>query len=323
MGHVLTALRSQYGEKETGTGAAWGTRPTTPVLVHFPTMDYGIKLVREVQEHRTFAGRAQSHHIQNPYSVVQGSLKMPLYGAFLSAPAVSIMQYFLDLATDSQETLDPRPSIRIFDIHRDGAGATVAGHEDTGLRVNKMTLEGSEAGIVLTLDMIGKTQIALAASAVAPPDDRNGLLECLFSDSTLSIGGTPVSVSKWKWELDWGLEALKQNSNRPTKVSAQHNLQTLSWTPLKEAGTYDAYLRLQDQTELEAILVVKGNHSQTSGTAPADNYTVGTFTFPRASLKTADDQLSIDTFGTQDIMMKCLKPDTSANTVTPVWSVAA
>lgn len=318
MAHVLGAKRYQYFEKETGAGSGWGTRPTTPVLVHAPTSSYGVKLVRNVKQSRPFAGRAQSHHAQNPNSIVQGAITMPLYGAFLAAPVVSIAQYFLDLATDSQETLDPRPSIRVFDIHRDGAGTLVAGHEDSGLRVNKMTLKGSDAGLELTLDVIGKQQINLSASADALPDDRNGLLEMLFSDVVLSIGGSEVAIDSFEWSVDWGLKPIYLNSNRPSKVSAQHNKQELSWTPLKDSATYDAYLRLQAQTELEAILTIKGLHS---GTA-ADNYTVGEFTFPRASLLGADDTISPDDFGMQAIKMSLLKPNTSDNTVTPAWSTS-
>ncbi len=318
MAHVIGAKRYQYFEKETGTGAAWGTRPTTPVLVHAPTTSYGVKLVRNMKKANPFAGRAQRHHAQNPNSMVSGSITMPLYGAFLSAPAVSIMQYFLDLATDDQEVLDPRPSIRAFDIHRDGSGTTVAGHEHSGLRVNKMTLKGSDSGLELSLDVMGKTEITLSAAAAALPDDRNGLIECLFSDVVLSIGGSEVAIDSFEWSIDWGLKAKYLNSNRPSKISAQHNVQEFSWTPLKEAATYDAYLRLQAQTELEAILTIKGLHSGTG----ADNYTVGEFTFPRASLNAADDTISQDDFGMQAIKMDLLKPDTTDNTVTPVWSTA-
>lgn len=315
MAHVLTAKNYFYFEKETGTGSAWGTRPTTPVIVHAPVKSYSIFNKREEYKQRPMAGRAQSHHSQSNKNTVSGAITMPLYGAFLSSPAVSIAQYFIDLATDSPEVLDPRPSFRGFVIQKDGNGTTVAGKEQTGLRVNKMTLKGSEAGLELTLDCIGKQEVALQASAVALPDDRNGLLEMLFSDTTLSIGGTPVAYSEFSWEVDFGLASLHLNSQWPTKVSAQFHKHTLSFKPLKEAATYDAYLRLQAATELEAILTIKGLHS---GTA-ADDYTTGAFTFARASLDDAQDDMGADSFGYQNIKMTCLKPDDTDDTVAVVW----
>jgi len=317
MSHVLGAKRYQYFEKETGTGAAWGTRPSTPVLVHAPTKSYGVALKRNSAQHRPIAGRGQSHHSQSPNSLVSGSIVMPLYGAYLSSPAVSIAQYFLDLVTDTPETLDPRPSFRAFDIHKDGSGTTVTGHEDSGLRVNKATLKGSASDgfLELTLDCIGKTQIVLQGSASALPDDRNGLLEMLFSDTVLSIGGSAVDMSEFSWEVDYGIKPLFLNGNRPNQVSAQYNKQTLSFKPLKTAATYDAYLRLQDNTELESILTIKGLHS---GTA-ADTYTTGQFTFARSVLDEASDDIGLDDFGFQAIKMHLLKPDTSDNTCVPVW----
>lgn len=249
----------------------------------------------------------------------KGTITMPLYGAYDSGPGVSLAEYFLDLALDNQETLDPRPSFRAFDIHRDGAGNTVAGHEASGLRVNKMTLKGQDGGMLeLSLDVSGKDETNLSGSAAALPDDRNQLLEMLFSEVTLTVGGSAVLISDFSWEIDWGLKEKYLNSTRPSKISAQHNVQTLTITPLKEAATYDAYLRLVAQTEQEVVLTIKGLHSGTG----ADNYTVGTFTFPRASLEAADDTIGPDDFGMQSIKLDLLKPDTTDNTVTPVWSTA-
>jgi len=324
MAHILGAKRYQYFEKETGSGSDWGTRPTTPVLVHCPTSSCGIKLVRNVTKHNPFIGTPQRRHAQNPNSLPQGSITMPLYGSVPASPgSKSFAQYFMELATDSQDTLDPRPSMRVFDITRDGSGTTVGGHEFTGLRVNKMTLKGSaDSGFLeLTLDLIGKTGIALQASADALPDDRDQLLEFYFSDVVFTLGGSAINIDSFEWTIDWGLKPKFLNSTRPSKLSAQANVQTLTVTPLKDSATYDAYMRLQAQTELTNVLTIKGLHSGT-GTV-ATNYCQGAFTFTRCSLLNADEVLNQEDYGMQPLIFDVLKPDTSANQVTPVWSDVA
>jgi len=323
MAHILGAKRYQYFEKETGAGSDWGTRPTTPVLVHCPTTQCGLKLQRNVVKHNPFIGQAQRRHAQNPNSMPQGQIVLPLYGKVpTNTGGKSLAQYFLELATDSQETLDPRPSIRVFDIGRDGAGATVAGHEFTGMRVNKMTLKGSsDSGFLeLTLDLMGKTELTLQAAADSLPDDRTKLLEFYFSDTTFTLGGSALTIDSFEWSIDWGLKAKYMNGSRPNKLSAQHNVQTLTVTPLKDSGTYDAYQRLQEQTELTNVLTIKGLHS---GTGSTGNYVQGAFTFGRCSLMNADEALTQDDFAMQPLIFDVLKPDTSANQVTPVWTEEA
>lgn len=298
----------------------WGVLDDpNPVIVHAPISDYGIELTRKIMEHDTFVGAPEQQHAQAIGCDLAGSIKMPLYGYHDLGAGKSLAEYFIELATKDPHKLATRQSLYAWDMQRDGDQNLIAGHEHSGLRLNKMTLEGSDAGIVLTLDMIGQDEIATENSPGAVPDDRHELIEFLFQDSTLEIGGDPILVQNWKWEVDYGMKALFQNSPRAAKIHGQYCKQTFTLTPLKETATYDALLRLLPQTELSLELVIIGLHD---GTA-ADDYTRGTFTFDRTSLIEAKTALPWGDFGTQPITLRCLKPQDTGHIVEAVWDTYA
>ena len=92
------------------------------------------------------------------------------------------------------------------------------GHEDDkrhlGLRVNTITLAGSDAGIVLTLELIGQSAVNFTGSA-SPPNNRNKLVEFLFEDSTFSLGGSAMNFSQFQWSVSRNLDVIYENSHNP------------------------------------------------------------------------------------------------------------
>lgn len=290
----------------------WGEEPETPTYIDYPLTEYGVIYKPKRRDGQSRTGRYQESYGENVSGHPSGSMVTPLFGKVVSSK--SLAQRLMEWGFTDQENQFPISKCSKWQY---------AGHEDDkahlGLRVNQITLAGSEAGIVLTLELIGKTAVNFTGSG-SPPDSRNKLYQFLFEDSIVKLGGTAVPVSQWQWSVQRNLDVIYHNSRTPISMPKNSWIETFSCTPLKADDTYDALRDAGGMVEMTGELTVMGLHGGT-GTA-LTNFNKCVTAFPRLSMINADETGGEKTV-MQPLTFKVLKPDSSSNGSTMTWSDVA
>lgn len=332
MGEVLVDHGYQYFSFETGSGSAWGTEASSPVLLHHPTAKYDVKQQRMVKRNRRLIGLAQSAHSQNVGKSLAGSIDLPFMGHVDSGTTIALARSmfewaFGDGSTVTIETGD-RPSCTVYNIVRDGGNTQISSRKDAGLRVNKFVLKGSEDGFVeMSMELIGKSTAAFSSTPNALPNDRQELTEALFIDSICTLGGSNLPISAFELSVDFGLKPRRLTSTAAAGLTTGGGITNLpaaggvvaelTLTPLKTANTWDGYQRLQATTELSCVLSVQGLHG---GSGASGDYTRLSLSMARCALENADEVFGSDDIASQPLKFAVLKPSSSAVMIVPTWS---
>ena len=296
--------------------STWGTTPGTPVRVHVPASEYSVKFRPERRNAQPFIGLRQRKHGRPTKGMPAGTLRTSLYGAVDSGATVSLAQYLLDWALANPET-QARPSKS--SQWTEGPGVSDKDHK--GLRVNQLTLSGSEDSsfIEVALDLMGKTE-ALESSAESLPADRNKLQEFEFVDATFALAGSAVKVANFQYVANQNITPDYLNSFNPTHLEAGDLIESLQFTLIKNADAWDAYRSATSVTEVTGQIVLKGLHN---GTGATGNYTVVTIDFARLGYINHDDEVNFNRLTRIPLQFEVLKPDDSDNGIEITYSEAA
>lgn len=293
--------------------SSWGSI-SSPTDYYIPVEDYGIKLNVESRQAKTACGIRQTKFNERVRGIVQGGIKVPLYGQRPASGGDSFAKYLIDWCFATPEVED-RPSKRIILVEQ-GTGGTQKHH--TGLRVTQATLTGSEGGFVeLSIDVIGKEEAASTYSWTLP-SDRGEFSEFLFADAVFSIAGVTFPISEFQWQVQYNLQAKSSGGFSPTVLRGGTGLQTLTIKQPKNGSTYEAFHRLSTTTEKVAVLTLQGLHSGIGGAA--NDYTKLTATFNKLSLLSSEDSLVKDGEIENPISFQCLKPNSATAAVAMAWS---
>ena len=293
------------------TESTWGTTPGS-TWVHMPVHEYSVKFRPERRNSVPFLGLRQRKHGKNFRGMPSGTLRTSLFGQVDSGASVSLAQYLLDWALANPET-QTRPSKSA----QWAEGPGVADKAHTGLRVNQLTLSGSEdSGFVeVALDLMGKSD-AVEGSIETLPTDREKIQEMEFFDCTFALAGSSVNLASFQYVVNHNLKPYYLNSYTPTLIEPGGLVETLQFTLIKNAATYDAYRRATTATEVTGQIVCKGLHN---GTGSGSN-TIVTIDFDRLSYVNHDDQVDFNSLTKIPLQFDVLKPDSSSNGITITYS---
>ena len=287
----------------------WGTVPGSPTWIDCPVTDYNVRFKPKRRNGQARVGLFQQKYGSNPSGSPAGSLVAPLFGWQPTGLTGSLAQYLLEWGFLDQEAKFPRSKSAQWEY---------TGHEDdkghTGLRVNTATLEGSEAGISLTLELIGKTATNFTGSAT-PPNSRYQVAEFLFPDCSFTINSAALNISNFKWSVQRNLDVIFENSASPLSMPKTAWNETFSVTPLKADATYDTLRDNLGMQETTASLVLKGLNEGTM----TNTWTQVTIAFARLSLIDSDESGGTSA-QMNPLTYQVLKPDTSANGSVMTWT---
>ena len=294
--------------------STWATVPGSPTWYDVPVTDYNVRFKPKRRDGQARVGLFQEKFGTNPTGHPSGNLVTPLYGFHPTGLTTSLAQYLMEWGFLDQEVKFPRSKVCEWQY---------VGHEDDkrhlGLRVNTITLAGSDAGIVLTLELIGQSAVNFTGSA-SPPNNRNKLVEFLFEDSTFSLGGSAMNFSQFQWSVSRNLDVIYENSHNPIAAPKTSWKETFSVTPVKADSTYDAMRESLGMQEMAASLTLKGNHNGT-GTG-GTNFAQVAIAFARLSLIDSDESGGTSA-QMNPLTFAVLKPDSSSNGSVMTWSEVA
>jgi hypothetical protein len=284
--------------------ATWGTFPGSPTYLHTPCNSWGVRFTPEGRQATPYVGVMQKRHARLFRGRPEGQAAFELYG-WIPTGSDSLMEILLDWAFANPETTG-----RASYSAQWAQGPDTSNRQQTGLRVNTATLEGSEQNVAwtLNLNLIGKTDTALT-TAQTIPNDREKLAEAIFQDSTFSFGGSAIALSSFRLERNYNLQVRYNNANRPELILETGPVSTtLNIQFQKTANTYDAVNRLLGMNEYAVGAVIPASHNGT-GTGGTTN-TVATLTLPRCSFTDVEDA-DVEQILYQGMSLEVLKPDTS------------
>lgn len=299
--------------------STWGVLPGTPTYYFVPLISNGVRLRQEHRRSQAYAGLRQAVNKQLVFAMVSGQITLGLHGWQTSS--VSLMQKFLDWGFEDQEDTCP-PSKQM----EWAEGPNVANFRCGGLRVNTANLTGSADSndLILSLDLMGKTETAVA-TAQTRPNDTKKLVGALFRDITFEVdlaGGTDyteVGIRGFTWNASANLAAVRENSSGPVDISANGDFaETFQFVLNKANDTYDDIRRdLTEATEISARLTLRALHLGTGGVGT--EFSKAVITFPRLSF--SDNERGGDRgFLSDTINLDVLKPMTSSNGHTIAYS---
>lgn len=293
----------------------WGTSPGTPAFYHLPVTSYGVEMKRDRRNSQPFIGLRQRKHGRSFRGMPSGPLSCMLYGWTPGGGSMSLAELLITWGFGNPESVDLPSMLADW-----AEGPDVSNVRHNGLRVNSATLEGSaDSGTInLNLDLMGKTESALA-TAQSLPVDREKIVEMDFADCTFSLGGTPILLRSFNWQVSNNLAATYLNSTAPSYLAAGQRVESLTFQAMKTADTYAAFQRAFTEQEFAGEIVVKGLHNGTGG---GGSYTVGTISFPRLAFAQKQDQRSISQLIEHGLTFDVLKPDTSSNGSSVAWTTA-
>lgn len=303
--------------------ATWGTTPGSPGYIFCPVNSYEVRMQRDRRNAQPFVGLRQRKHGRSYRGMPSGSLATGLYGIFpgagtsSSATEQSVAEHLLRWAFDHHESVDLPSKLAEW-----AEGPDVANRRHNGLRVNGATLEGSANGgaISISLELMGKAESELATAQTLPAD-MDKLVEFDFADSSFTVGGAAISLESFRLTLANNLTAAYLNSTAPSHLSAGNRVLGLQIVPIKNAATYDALGRAFSEDESEIVLTLKGLHNGTGNSGT--NYTQVAFTLPRCAFVSEESTRNIAELARQPLNFECLKPDSSSNDLSQVWSQVA
>lgn len=284
--------------------AVWGTTDGSPVWVHMPCFDYGVRFRPERRNAQPYIGLRQRKHGKTVKGMPSGTLQAALYGQIDSGPSVSLAQYLLDWAFLNPEEVLALPSKSAQWI--EGPGVSDKIH--TGLRVNQATLTGSDQSGIweISLDLMGQDEALLDSEDIeAVPNDREKIQEFEYCESTFTLAGSGANLAAVQYQASNNLEINYLGSSRPSLITAGDRVDTLQLTLVKNSDTYDAYRRSQAMNEFAFVLKIRGLHNGTG----ANSYSYATLTFPRCQYADHEDQRSFQTLTKSPLQLDVLKPD--------------
>jgi Phage tail tube protein len=305
----LTVLIGQQRFLQLVAETTWGNVPGSPTWLDVPVNDYNVRFKPKRRSGQARVGQFQRRYGSNTSGNPSGSLVAPLYGWKPTGATTSLAQYLLEWGFTDQENKFPISKSAQWEY---------ANHEDdkghTGLRVNTATLEGSDAGISLTLELIGKTASNFTGSATAP-NSRYQVAEFLFPDCSFTINSTAMNISSFKWSVQRNLDVIFENSPSPLSMPKTAWNETFSVTPLKADSTYDALRDSLGMQETTATLVLKGLNEGTM----TNTWTQVSIAFGRLSLVDSDESGGVSA-QMNPLTYDVLKPDSSANGSVMTWT---
>lgn len=309
---------------------AWGTKPGSPTRVFVPVEDYGVQFQHAQRQAKPYLGLFERKHSHRRQGMPQGSIATSLFGHVDSGAAVSLAEYLLDWAmVDESGTI--HEAITLPSKTAEWAeGPDVSNVEHNGLRVNQATLAGSESGgvITLNLDVMGKTDAALATATDIPASHEN-LFEMEFADCVFKLddgaGGSlaALSIVSFQLQVQHNLVVKYNNSNSPSLILKTDRLATFQVTLDKDSDDYDVFRRnLAAEVDFVGKLIVQGMNNDTTGT-PGNVWTIGTLDLPKLRYLTHQDQRNRDNLFEQPLQFICLKDDSSSLDMEIAWTDAS
>lgn len=294
--------------------ATWGTRPATPVYYQIPVETYGVLMNRDVRNGDPFIGILDRKHNKAFRGFPAGQIVTRAYGFLPNSNTDSILKYLTNWAISEPTTIEKLSKGIDW-----AEGPDVSNKTHLGLRVNNYTLEGStDSGTVnITLDVMGKTEAALV-TAQTLPTDREGCIEPEFSDCTVALGGSAVSVASFKYSVANNLTPTYLNGTSPSYLAAGQLVETFEIEIIKTADTYSAYQRAFTEQEMTGQLVVKAPHNGTGGSG---TLTVLTIDFGRLAFLNPGDSAQKGLLR-QRLSFAVLKPDSSTASKVLTYSEA-
>ncbi|WP_010586310.1 phage tail tube protein [Schlesneria paludicola] len=294
--------------------SSWATLPGSPVWVDTPCDDYTVRFKPKNLAGQPRAGLMQRKYSRNVSGHPAGNLVTSLYGWKPTGLLTSLAQAMLEWGFTDHESKAPRSKSAqwVYTSHDDDK-------QHAGLRVNQATLAGSEAGIKLTLELIGKTETILSGQTSTPPNDRHQLVDFLWEDCSFKLDGTVMPFSSFQWSVQRSVAPVYQNSKVPTSCPKAGWVESFSITPLKSDNSFDVLRNDLEMTELPGELVLKGLHNGTGG--PGTDFTVCTVAFPRLSFVDSDESGGVGVIE-NPLTWNVLKPDTASPSSTMTWTEA-
>lgn len=300
--------------------ATWGTTPGTPGYFFCPVTSYEVRMQRDRRNAQPFVGLRQRKHGRSYRGMPSGALQTALYGVYpgagvsSSATDQSIAEHLLEWGLGSHESVDLPSKLAEW-----AEGPNVANVRHNGLRVNTATLEGSagNGGITINLDLMGKSESAVV-TAQTLPTDLDKLVEFDFADSSFTLGGSAISLESFRLSVANNLTPVYLNSTAPSHLSAGQRVASVQLVPIKNSDTYGALNRAFTESESAITITLKGLHNGT-GTA-GTNYTQVVITLPRCAFVNPEDTRNIAELMRQPLNFDVLKPDSSSNDLSMVWS---
>lgn len=285
--------------------SAWGT-VGADVDRYIPFSSFGLKAEVETRNAKTNCGILQPRFAEKVRRTIKGPITCPLSGYHAPSAAESFAQYLIAWAFSSPETAQ-RASKSLHWID------DVSASRFTGLRVDEATLTGDENGLMLSLGLVGKTELA-SVLATTLPDDRGKMLDFQFSDVSLVFDGAALPIESFEWSIRHGLK-LKHNGYTPSSLRSTGGSQTLTIKPLKTSAAWAVLQRVQAMPIKTATLMMTGLHG---GTA-ADTSTRCVLAFNRLALIANEDSPTLDDYNWQPLTFACLKPNSATASVGQTW----
>lgn len=298
-----------------GAESTWGTVPGSPTYIHLPVDSYGVAMQRDRRNATPFLGIRSRKHGKSFRGMPSGQLSCPFYGFEPSGSSTSLAQTLIDWALNlASPNATELPSY----FAEWAEGPDVANVQHAGLRVNNLTIAGDAGSgrVMLNLDLMGKTEAALA-TAQTLPDDRELCVEAEFSDCTFSYGGSAISLESFQLSIANNLAPKYLNGTSPALLLASQRVITWSITPIKNSDTFAALNRAFAESESTGQIVIKGLHN---GTGASGTYNQVTIAINRTSFVQADDQRGFGEVAMEPRTFDCLKPDSSSNELTLTWA---
>ena len=289
--------------------ATWGTFNVSPVYLHLPVNQFGVKFTPETRTATPYTGVLQRKHNTVVRGHVGGQIACDLYG-WIPTGTDSLLKILMNWCFANLETTADASYSALW-----AEGPDLSNRKYLGLRVDSATLAGSEQSQAwsLNINVKGKDDVTLS-TAQSIPTNRNKLAEALFTDSTFQIAGSTVTLSSFQMETSRKLMVKFNNANRPSLIVAVGPVETkVTMVPQKTDDTYDIMRRVVGMSEFTGQAIIKANHNGT-GTG-GTTYSTCTIDFPRLSFQNMEEQ-DVDSLMYQGLTMLALKPDTSSNSIT-------
>ena len=292
------------------TESAWGELPGTPTWVQLPCLSYGVKMGAEMRQTPSYVGVLEDKHNQVFRGMPSGPITMPLFGWHPANASMSQMQWLLAWMHNNALNTVARNSKSAFWAE----GPNIANKIHTGLRCAGFTIAGSAGSpVTLSIDTLGYDEIGMddgsARADTAPTlvTDREKLVEVLFEDCSLTLGGSATLMKAFSLRTQFQMVTEYNNAHRPSLILAKKTVTDFSVTIVKNSDTWDAYNRGTTNTETTAVLNLKGLHNGTGGSG---SWTNAALTFNRLSLISPPTEGGKD-IQYQNLQFKALKPDSS------------
>ncbi len=319
------------------TESSWGTKPSTPDRIYTPVESYDVRLNVDSRQAKPHLGIFQRKHMRRFKGMPSGTLVANMYafeptptsGATGSDIGESLAEYLMNWSMCDEAATIHEASALPSKTAEWAEGPDTANKEHNGLRVNQATLSGSaDSGVLqLSLDLMGKTEVALA-TADALPADVEELSEMEFANVIFKLddgaGGalSAIELESFEIQVQHALLVRYNNSRSPSLILKTDRMVTFSVTIDKNADTYDVVMRNLDPSAEKIYvgeLTIQGVNAGTGAAA----WTKGIITFNAMEFQDNPEQGGRDDILQEQLSFICLKPDSSSLDMAIVWSTSA